>query len=157
MKLWIPKFLLALAATIFALGGALHAAAYFSKASQVIGAANLDTFFAQSLKVLWLADSTTLVTLALVFALIAVKPASVSKPIILLLALIPGATTALLYWFLGPFYAAHMLMVGTAMVFIAGLMLRTDRGAQTSSPQMQQMAAGPGERFLSTARPAARS
>jgi hypothetical protein len=74
---------------------------------------------------LWLADSTTLIGLALIFGVLALRPNSVSRPVLLLLALVPGATTALLYWFLGPFYAAHMLLLATAMVCVASLTLST--------------------------------
>jgi hypothetical protein len=41
-----------------------------------------------------------------------------------LLALVPASTTALLYGFLGPFYAAHMLLLGTAMVFVGAVTLQ---------------------------------
>ena len=125
MKPWIPRTLLAVAAIIFAFGGVLHAVAYFSKASLVIESAGVKTFFGHELKVLWLADSTTLIGLALIFGVLALRPNSVSRPVLLLLALVPGATTALLYWFLGPFYAAHMLLLATAMVCVASLTLST--------------------------------
>jgi hypothetical protein len=132
MKLWITRAMLAAAAIIFAIGGVLHAVAYFSKASFVIESANVKTFFGHELKVLWLADSTTLIALALIVGLLSIRPSSVSKPVLLLLGLIPGATTALLYWFLGPFYAAHMLLVATALVIVGGSTLNTQRGANDS-------------------------
>jgi hypothetical protein len=132
MKLWITRTLLAIAAIIFAIGGVLHAIAYFSKASLVIESASVKAFFGHELKVLWLADSTTLIGLALIFGVLSLRPTSVSKLVLLLLALVPGATTALLYWFLGPFYAAHMLLLATVMVCVAGLTLNTQPGRHDS-------------------------
>jgi peptidoglycan/LPS O-acetylase OafA/YrhL len=119
----ISRLLLAAAAAIFAFGGAMHAAAYAAKARPGIDASNLPAFLGAELKVLWLADSTTLVALALVIGFIAAKPASVAKAVIMLLAIIPAATAVLLYFFLGPFYPGHLLLVASVMVFVAGLVM----------------------------------
>jgi len=119
----ITRTLLAGAAVIFGLGGIFHAVAFFSKASSLIDASSMKSFFGHELKVLWLADSTTLTCLALICGYLSVKPRSVTRTMLFLLALVPASTTALLYGFLGPFYAAHMLLLGTAMVFIAALTL----------------------------------
>ena len=134
----LPRALLAGAAAIFAGGGLLHAVAYFSKAHLLIEGASVKAFFGNELKVLWLADSTTLAGVALILGFLSLRPASVSRALLLLLALVPGATTALLYAYLGPFYAAHLLLLGTAMVVIAALLLKgrarqdTPIGAQWS-------------------------
>ena len=118
----ISRLLLTLAAAIFLLGALMHAIA-FTKASSLLGASTLKTFFSGELRALWLADSTTLLGLALVFALIAARPTWASRPLILASSWIPAATTALLYVFLGPFYAAHMLLAATLMVIVSGLLL----------------------------------
>jgi hypothetical protein len=118
----LSRGLLAGAALIFASGGILHAVAYFSKAQVLIEAANVKLFFGNELKVLWLADSTTMTGLALIFGLFSLRPAFGSRALLLLLALLPGATTALLYAYLGPFYAAHLLLLGTVMVVLAALL-----------------------------------
>jgi hypothetical protein len=119
----IPRLLLATAAAIFAFGGAMHAAAYTAKALPSIGSSNLPPFLGAEIKVLWLADSTTLIALALVLGFIAAKPTSATKAVVMLLAVVPAATTALLYIFLGPFYAGHLLLAASAMVFVAGLIM----------------------------------
>ncbi len=124
MKPAITRTLLGGAAVIFSLGGILHAAAFFSKASSLIDASSMKSFFGHELKGLWLADSTTLICLALICGFLSIKPHSVTRPMLFLLALVPASTTALLYGFLGPFYAAHMLLLGTAMVFVAAVTLR---------------------------------
>jgi hypothetical protein len=120
----LPRALLACAAFIFAGGGVLHAAAYFSKAHSVIEGAGVKVFFGNELKVLWLADSTTLVGLALALGLLSLRPAHGSRVLLLLLALVPGAITILLYAYLGPFYAAHLLLLGSIMVIIAALLMK---------------------------------
>jgi hypothetical protein len=119
----LSRTLLAVAATIFAFGGAMHGLAYLSKASHDIDGSNLGVFFSREMKVLWLADSTTLLALALVFGFIAAQPRSATKPMVMVLTLIPAATTALLYFFLGSFYAAHMLLAATVMVMAGAIAL----------------------------------
>jgi hypothetical protein len=124
----IPRLLLATSAAIFAFGGAMHAIAYVAQALPSISGSNLSPFLRSELKVLWLADSATLLALAVVFGLIAAKPAAASKAVIMLLAIVPAAITALLYVFLGPFYAGHMLLAASAMVFAAGMIMPASSG-----------------------------
>ena len=137
------RVLLAVAAVIFIVGAVLHASAFFLKASHVIDGSNLKSFFAGELKVLWLADSTTLAGLGLLCGLIAAKLAWVTRTIILAISWIPAATTALLYFFLGPFFAAHMLTAATIMVILSALILpasgaatREDTSAFTKSASL---------------------
>jgi hypothetical protein len=123
MNTRFPRLLLATSAAIFAFGGTMHAVAYVAKALPSISGSDLPPFLRSELKVLWLADSTTLMALALVFGLIAAKPAAASKAVIMLLAIVPAAITALLYVFLGPFYPGHMLLAASAMVIAAGVLM----------------------------------
>jgi hypothetical protein len=122
MRLLIFKALLAIASLIFGFGGVMHAIAYRAKALASLDASNLAPFLGSELKVLWLADSTTLIALAVVVGTIALKPQSASRTVIMSLALMPAATALLLYEFLGGFYAGHMLMAASAMVFAAGFL-----------------------------------
>ena len=126
MNRTIRRVLLAGASIIFGVGGFLHTGAFFSKAAAVIDSSGVKVFFDHELKVLWLADSTTLISLALICGYLAFRPHAVTRTVLILLALVPASTTALLYGFLGSFYAAHLLMIGTAMVFGAGLTGRAD-------------------------------
>ncbi len=114
------RWLLAGSSLIMALGGPLHAAA-FRKAAEVLAAASLPPFYVGSFKALWLADSATLLTLAIVFGFIAASPALASRSVVMLLALIPAATAILIYLFVGGFFAAHLLLAAGAAAFIAGL------------------------------------
>lgn len=118
----IPRILLALSAAILLLGSAMHTSA-FRKVVAIVGFSNLPSFYANSLKALWLIDSITLATLGVIFAVIALRPANVRRPLILLLGLIPAGTSILLYTFIGMFIPAHMLLVATILIFIAGFTL----------------------------------
>jgi hypothetical protein len=126
-NLLVSRVLLSLAAVIYLFGAVMHANAFFKKASYIIEGSELKAFFSSELKVLWLADSTTLIGLAIIFGLIAARPAWATRPLILVLSWIPAATTALLYFFLGSFYAAHLLLAATLMVIVAALLLPTRR------------------------------
>ena len=122
----ISRLLFGFAAAIFMLGAAAHAKAFFGSASRIIDGSAARVFFAGELKVLWLADSATLMGLAVVFGLMAAKPRWAASPLICV-SWIPAATTVLLYYFLGPFYAAHMLLVATLMIIVAALLLPSNR------------------------------
>ncbi len=113
-----PRFLLTVASFLAAVGGALHAAA-FSKAQAAITASNLPRFYAGSSKGLWLADSATLIILAAIFGLIAARPSTATRALVMLVALIPAATAVMLYTFLGNFFAGHLLLAIAALAFVA--------------------------------------
>lgn len=114
-----PRFLLGLSSIISALGGAMHAAA-FRKAVTAIEGSNLARFYGGSSKGLWLADSTTLFILAVIFGLIAARPSAATGPLIMLVALIPAGTAIMIYTFLGGFIAGHILLVIAVLAFVAG-------------------------------------
>src|SRR5207245_11481874 len=92
----LSRILLALSAVILALGGAMHASA-FRKMLSAVDASNLQPFYANSLKGLWLIDAATLFTVAIIFAVISAQPTLASKSVIVLLALVPAATAFFLY------------------------------------------------------------
>jgi hypothetical protein len=73
----LPQFLLAASAAMLALGGIMHAGA-FGNAAAAVASSNLPGFYANSLKGLWLIDSATLLILAVVFGLVAARPALAS-------------------------------------------------------------------------------
>ena len=118
----VPRVLLSLSSAILIFGGAMHALAFVKKAASAIGSANIAPFLASELKVLWLADSTTLISIGIFFAFIAMKPSAASRFVVILVATVPAATTVLLYGFLGSFYAAHMLAAASAMAIAAALL-----------------------------------
>lgn len=117
----LARILLVASAAILALGGLMHARAY-GKAAAAVAASNLPAFYGDSLKALWLIDSATLVTLAVVFALAAFRPMMAAGFLLVLLALIPAATALLLYRFIGNFLPAHMLLASAIMATAAGIL-----------------------------------
>jgi len=116
-----PRILLGLAAALSLVGGALHALA-FRKALAAFDASNLPRFYASSSKGLWLADSATLIILAVIFAVLAWRPGAASRTMMLLVALIPAGTAGMIYAFVGGFFAGHMLVVIALLVMAAGVM-----------------------------------
>jgi hypothetical protein len=119
----LPRLLLALASAILLLGSFMHTSA-FKKTVAAVAISNLPPFFGNALKALWLIDSITLAILGVIFALIALKPVSTRRSLILLLGLIPAGTSILLYTFMGMFIPAHMLLTAAVLIFIAGLSFR---------------------------------
>ena len=116
-----PRFLLAFSSLLMTIGGASHAAA-FNRTLAAVATSDLAPFFGGSLKLLWLADSATMFILAALFGLIAARPITATRPVVLLLALIPAATAVLVYLFLGNFFAGHILLATAAAALFAGLL-----------------------------------
>ena len=100
----------------------MHAAAYAAVAGPAIAKACLSPFLASELKALWLADTTTLIGLACVTGLLVLRPHAAGRALTILLATIPAGTTALVYRFVGPFYAAHLLLAACIMVVASALL-----------------------------------
>ena len=117
------RVLLLVAAALLLIGGVLHAAA-FGGAVSVLSAVSMPPFYSGSFKGLWLIDSATLVCLAILFGFIAVRPGSVTRWVLVLAALIPAATAALIYTFVGPFFPVYMLAAATLAVLAAGVIWR---------------------------------
>ena len=115
------RLLLSLAAVLLLAGGVAHAVA-FPNAARVIEGSNLPSFFAGAYKGLWLGDSTNLVGLALAFGFAAARPASCSRAVIFLLALLPIATAASIYSTLGSFWPAHVLLASGTAALLGGLL-----------------------------------
>lgn len=122
MKKMMARLLFGGAAAIFGLGAAMHALAFRTHAISAIDQSRLPAFMGAELKVLWLADSSTLAMLALACGYLIFRPLSARGPVIFLLFAVPVATAALLYDFLGPFFAAHMLIAASLLVAVAGSM-----------------------------------
>jgi len=106
----MTRALLLLPAALLALGGAMHLSA-FRKAADAAAASNLPAFFGNSLKALWVMDSCGMFVLSAVCLTLAAQPQAASRTIVALLSLVPLSTAALLYVFIGNFFAAHMLTV----------------------------------------------
>jgi hypothetical protein len=119
----VPRILLSLSALLLSAGGVLHALA-FKGALTALSTNPMPSFYSGSFKALWLIDSATLVSLSALLAYAVVRPHSVARPVVILLALIPMATAALIYTFVGPFLPAHVFVVATVLMLAAGSMWR---------------------------------
>jgi hypothetical protein len=115
-----PRVLLVFSAAVLAVGAFMHASA-FNKILSAIAASNLAPFAANSLKVLWLGDSATCMFLAAIFGFIAARPFTTTRWVIVLLALIPVATAALIYTFIGSFIGGHIMLAAAVAAFVGGL------------------------------------
>lgn len=112
------RILLALSSLILLAGGAIHALAY-RRFDAALATVSLPPFYANSSRGLWLIDSATQIILSIAFASIAIRPESASPIVVALIGLIPAATAALIYWFLGAFAAAHLLAAAAVSSFLA--------------------------------------
>jgi hypothetical protein len=117
----LSRLLLAASSAILLFGGAVHTLA-FKKAVAAIAASNLAPFFGKALKALWLIDSTMLITTALIFGLVAVRPAMVSRVFVVLVSLSPALTAILLYSFIGAIMPAHLLVIASALAVSAAFL-----------------------------------
>ena len=115
-----PRLLFALSSLLMAIGGASHAAA-FNRTLPATAKSNLTPFFAGSFKLLWLADSATMFILSAIFGFVAARPSAATRPLLILISLIPAATAVLVYVFLGSFFAGHILLATAALAFVAAL------------------------------------
>src|SRR5437588_11569771 len=100
MVLRTPRLLLSISSLLLVAGSVIHTSA-FPKAASAVANSNLPAIFGRALKSLWLADSTTMLALAIIFGLLAVRPFTASRLLILLLSLIPAGTAAMIYVFMG--------------------------------------------------------
>jgi len=117
----LSKIFLGVASALLLFGGAVHTLA-FKKAATAIAASDIAPFFGKALKALWLIDSTMLITLGIVFGLIAVRPVVASSVVVALLTLIPAIVAILLYCIIGAVMPAHLLVVVAALGFAAALL-----------------------------------
>jgi len=118
----LSRILLVFSALLFAFGAWVHTSA-FGKVSAAIAKSDLPDFFGKGFKTLWLMDSSVQVVLAIVFALVAMKPSTATKPVILLIALIPLATAVFIYHFIGNFIGGHIFLTGGVAAILGGLLL----------------------------------
>jgi len=126
----ISRVLIGLAAAALLIDASLHWILFGQSALKVIGASNLPAALLSDFKVLWVADVTTLVSLAVAFAWAALSPASISAGIILVLSVIPGALGVLCFAFGAPSYAGFNMLAAAALAAVGALVkARSPAGA----------------------------
>jgi hypothetical protein len=117
------SMLLTASAALLAVGGVMHTRA-FGRAAAAVASSSLPDFYGRAFKALWLIDSATLLALATTFGLLAARPEQASRGVVVLLSVIPAATAAMLYTFIGRFLPAHVLLVAALMAGLAGMLGR---------------------------------
>lgn len=120
----LSRILLVFSALLFAFGACVHTSA-FGRVSAAVAKSNLPDFFGNGFKTIWLMDSSVQVILAIVFALIAIRPNAATKIIVVLIAFVPLSTALFAYYFLGNFIAGHLFLVGS-LAAIFGALLKSD-------------------------------
>jgi hypothetical protein len=120
MKL-LGRVLLAFSAIVLAVGAWIHTAG-FDRMSAGVAKSDLSPFLGRGFKVLWLQDSTIAIVLAIVFAVVALRPAAASKPVIFVLAIVPVITAALTYYFIGNFFGGHIFLVAGVAAILGRLL-----------------------------------
>jgi len=114
------RILLAISALVLAFGAYIHTSA-FGRVSAAVAKSDLPAFFGKGFRTLWLLDSTVQIVLAIIFGFLAIRPLAASKPIVLLLGLIPATITALIYYFIGNFVGGHIFLTVAVTAILGGL------------------------------------
>ena len=94
MNTTLRRWLLAMASALLLLTAVMHTLA-FVQTRAAAAASNLAPFFGQSFQALWLIESVTLVTLSVVFGLVAARPAMASGALVAILAFVPACSALL--------------------------------------------------------------
>ena len=115
------RILLAFSALVFAFGAWVHTSA-FGRMSAAVAKSDLPAFFGNGFRTLWLMDSSVQIGLALMFALVAIKPNAASKPIVLLIAFVPLATAVFIYCIIGNFIGGHLFLTGSLAAILGALL-----------------------------------
>ena len=117
----LSRILLSFSAIVFAFGAWIHTSA-FGRMSGAVASSDLPPFFGNGFRTLWLMDSAVQIALALVFAIVATKPNAATKPIVILIALVPLSTAGFIYYFIGNFIGGHIFAAGAAAAVLAALL-----------------------------------
>lgn len=99
-----------------------HATGYVT-ASIAVANSGLTPDLKQAFRALWLGMSLQALITALVVLIAALRPWSVSRPVLLICALLPGLSAALLFSYRGSLVGASLLALG-ALLVVAGAALR---------------------------------
>ena len=122
----LSRILLSISAIVFAFGAYIHTSA-FGRMSEAVAKSDLLPFFGNGFRTLWLMDSTVQIALALVFAIVAIRPSAATRPIVILIALVPLSTAGFIYYFIGNFIGGHLFLTG-ALAAIFGTILKSESG-----------------------------
>jgi len=111
---------LAFAALILMAGAVMHTIA-FPKAAAAAEGSNLLSRMASTFKALWLIDSVTSLSLAVVLVAIVVSPALAAPRLVPILALSPLGTAIVIFATLGNFFPGYLMLAAGVAIVLAGL------------------------------------
>ena len=117
----LSRILLGFSAIVFAFGAYIHTSA-FGRMSEAVAKSDLLPFFGNGFRTLWLMDSTVQIALALVFAIVAIRPSAATRPIVILIALVPLSTAGFIYYFIGNFVGGHIFLAGGLAAILGALL-----------------------------------
>lgn len=100
----------------------IHALGYRPVTAQ-LATSGLDAVWQSGIKGLWLIFSLHLVIVGALFLVASVRPAKVSKAVLVIAGLVPAGDTVMLYRFVGVF-------IGTVVLAIAAVLLYVGVGLQ---------------------------
>jgi hypothetical protein len=113
----VSRLSLAVSALVLAAGGIVHGL-HFTNASNVVAHSDLKPFFATAFNALWLADSATSIVMAIVFAALAARPGWATRPLVVILALVPIVSAVVIYATMGAFFAGHVMLAAGAAALV---------------------------------------
>jgi hypothetical protein len=119
MKL-LSRILLGFSAIVFVFGAYIHTSA-FDRMSDAVAKSGLLPFFGNGFRTLWLMDSAVQIALALVFAIVAIKPNAATRAVVILIALVPLSTAVFIYHFIGNFIGGHIFLAGGLAAVLGAL------------------------------------
>src|SRR5690348_4260044 len=122
----LSRILVGFSAVLFAFGVYIHTSA-FGRMSDAVAKSDLPPFFGNGFRTLWLMDSAVQIALALLFAVVAINPNAATRPIVVLIALVPLATAVFIYHFIGNFIGGHLFLAGS-LAAILGALLKPGNG-----------------------------
>src|SRR5438045_1694892 len=122
MKL-LSRILLAFSAIVFALGAWIHTSA-FARMSDAVAKSDLPAFLGNGLRTLWLQDSVIQIVFAIIFGLLAMRPAAATRSVVVIIGLLPITTAVFIYHFIGNFIGGHIFLAGGIAAVFGGLLLR---------------------------------
>ena len=120
------RILLAFSAILFAFGAYIHTSA-FDRMSDAVAKSDLPPFFGNGFRTLWFQDSILQIVFAIIFALVAIRPAAATRFVVVILGLLPVSTAVLIYHFIVNFVGGHIFLAGGLAAVLGGLMLPGSR------------------------------
>src|SRR5260370_38119194 len=93
-----------------------------------VGKGDWPPFFGNGFRTLWLQDSVLQIVFAIIFAVVAIRPAAAMRFVVVILGLLPITTAILIYHFIGNFIGGHIFFSGGLAPVLVGLVFPANTG-----------------------------